>query len=438
MPTINKTFVDTAPAGEHRDGKLSGFVLDVGKSGVKTYKVHSRIKGGKLITYTIGPHGDPWTATTAYKEADRILHMMKTGIDPRAALKKQRAEDQSVLAKDAAAELRKDLTLRRVFEDWYVEARNKQSAKKLDRILIFKHLKDWLDVPMADIDEDMVCKRYEYVATKLPTASSANNVFRSLRRLYNYAINKYKIDKKPVLEENPVMALGKRKRDKWIKIEASEEYIPDTDLKAWYEAVQSLENEDFKDYFVLLLFTGLRKAEALGMRWSTKGKPDIDFKQGRLTVHETKNKTKHTLPMTPYIEDLLRRREKKYKTSSDFVFPGKGSKTGHRADVRLPQKQITDKSGVIFTPHALRRTFAYAAERAGIGVTQQKKLLNHLDSRNVTFTNYSPKNVADLLEPLQKVEDYLRDLALNGKQKSPATKKKASKNEASSRKIKVL
>jgi integrase len=429
MPIIiNKTLVDTAPAGEHREGKLSGFVLDVGKSGVKTYKVHSRIKGGKLITYTIGPHGDPWNSTSARQEADRILHMMKRGIDPRAVLKQQHAKDKAVLATDAADELRKELTLKYVFEAWADQAKKvKQSTKTLYRKTIEKHLEDWLDLPLADITSDMVCDRFDKVVADLPTAASALNAFRALRRLYRYAIDRYENDdKEPLLKHNPVSALSKR--DKWIKLKPrSEKWIKDDELKAWYEAVRSLEN-DFTDYFVLLLLTGLRKSEALGLIWS-----DIDFKQGWLTARDTKNKTDHTIPMTNHITDLLTRRKKNSKNKSVFVFPGKGSKSGHIASVRLPQEQVIEDSKVKFTPHALRRTFAYAAERH-IGSTQIKKLLNHKDSSNITENAYSPKDIDGLREPLQKVQDYLLNLAINGKKpKPPATKPKAGKTKANAR-----
>ena len=405
MATINKTFVDNIKeAGDYRDESLKGFVLDVRDTGVKTYKIHSRIKGGGLITYTIGVHGQPWNATSARKEAENILYMMRNGEDPRALIHKMQEEQQALIKKEVGNKIRNELTVRRAFQEWSETTHCKHGTKILFRQVIFKHMKNWLDIPLADITADMVCKRYDEVAKN--TVSSANNAFRGLRMLYGWASSHYEDTSEEIaLMRNPVLALAKRK--KWQNLTSrNQEYITDEDLKPWFEAVSNLENKDMADYFIFLLITGLRKSEAAGLRFQTNGKDDVDFKRGRFTVHETKNGTSHCLPMTDYVRNLLKRRADKYRASSDFVFPGQFGK-GHIHDVRSHQLLITEASGVEFTPHQLRRTFSYAAERCRLGVTEQKKLLNHLWKSDITTANYSPREIDDLLDPLKTVEEFL-------------------------------
>ena len=91
MPIISPSFVNEQSApGEYADDKLKGFILRVSESGVKSYMVRARIKGGANLSYTIGKHASPWTATTARKEAEQILAIMKLGIDPREEAKRGR------------------------------------------------------------------------------------------------------------------------------------------------------------------------------------------------------------------------------------------------------------------------------------------------------------------------------------------------------------
>ncbi|MBX9769914.1 MAG: tyrosine-type recombinase/integrase, partial [Candidatus Obscuribacterales bacterium] len=161
-----------------------------------------------------------------------------------------------------------------------------------------------------------------------------------------------------------------------------------------------------RDYFLLLLLTGLRKHEAACLRWA-----DINFKSKKLTARNTKNRRDHTLPMTDYIHSLLKNRQDEQKKAgkpSDYVFDGSG-KHGRIVDVRHYQQKIIKKSQVEFTPHALRRTFSYATARVRLGDSERKALLNHLGKTDVTDAHYTPWQIEDLREPLKLVETYILD-----------------------------
>ena len=78
MSGIGKRAVDALKPGE--------FLWD-GRFGVKAtpsskvYLVQYRI-GGRVRRYTVGRHGEPWTPTTAHREASRLLTLVDSGIDP--------------------------------------------------------------------------------------------------------------------------------------------------------------------------------------------------------------------------------------------------------------------------------------------------------------------------------------------------------------------
>lgn len=406
MVRINTEFVNSTEApGSYRDDDLKGFILRVRETSskgdrkpVKTYAVQGRIKGGKLILFTIGRHGAPWTAKLARDKARNVLNDMKNGIDPRVAEEKQRRDDLAFLIEQQVEAKSKTLTLRVVFEDWCrLQRKTKDRTKQLYREVIFKHLAAWLDKPMNEITESMITTRYTQVCTV--TVSSANNAFRALRMLYNWARVEYKdASGKSPLPENPVSALSER--GKWEKLHPrSEEYIHDDDLPAWFEAVLNLPNQSMSAYFRLLLLTGLRRDEAKKLKWS-----DVNFKRRHFTVRNTKNGRDLVLPITPALDDVFK--DCMAIKRNDFVFPGDGSK-GHITDVRHHYRLVSLRSGIRFTPHFARRTFSYAAARARLGDSERKRLLNHLDSGDVTEFAYTPWHIDQLREPSEIVQTFL-------------------------------
>ena len=76
MPKLTKEFVDRAAPGGYSDSDLRGFELRVGKSGVKTFCVRYRPKGGgRRPCVKIGRYG-VITPIQARNEAKRILGLV--------------------------------------------------------------------------------------------------------------------------------------------------------------------------------------------------------------------------------------------------------------------------------------------------------------------------------------------------------------------------
>jgi integrase len=79
----------------------------------------------------------------------------------------------------------------------------------------------------------------------------------------------------------------------------------------------SLENAQVRDYLLLLLLTGLRRTEAIRLRWS-----NIDFEEQTLTIpaEVSKNHREHRLPLSDFLLSMLEnRRSQSGKT--DWAFP---------------------------------------------------------------------------------------------------------------------
>lgn len=384
------------------DAELPCFGVRV-SARTKTYFVLSRVNG-KKTRVTIGKHGTI-TAEHARKEAKRKLIALSDGTD----LNRQKAHDRAA-----------KITLAEVL-DRYVEDRDLRPNTVLDyRKVLRLYTSDWLTRAMIDITSDMIKTRHKRVKNNVGPVP-ANKLARYLRLLFNYAIRDPAIELD--LAQHPVVVQwGEERRRKTL--------LGTAQLPVWVQSVKKLPSPMMQDYFMLLLYTGLRKNEALSLRWS-----DINIDEGLFVVSGeiAKNKNDHALPITTQLEAIFKRRGD--ERTNDYVFPGSG-KTGHLAE---PRKQITRiefesqkilngvksdkkwkafleetpeqkvKPGIKFCNHDLRRTFSSIAE-ALVSYSQMKRLLNHSTEDDVT-AGYIILDVDRLRRPAQSIADEIDALS---------------------------
>jgi integrase len=215
---------------------------------------------------------------------------------------------------------------------------------------------------------------------------------RVLRLVLNYA------EVMGMIEVSPTSILSKAKV--WNKNNRRSRVIPSNQLKAWHDAVMSLSNEKAKLYFLTILYMGFRSEEALSIEWQ-----NVNLKTKVITIEDTKNGSSHTLPipspLIPYFKDM------NIQTGgSKWVFPS----TDTTKRMWLPKKQITaviNASGVEFSSHDCRRTFATIAEAVNLPLTMIKRLMNHTTSNEVTG-GYIVTEEETLREAINKIADYIQ------------------------------
>jgi integrase len=155
-----------------------------------------------------------------------------------------------------------------------------------------------------------------------------------------------------------------------------------------------------RDYILLLLFTGLRRKEAAGLRWT---EIDFDRKQINLPIARVKTRSALALPMTDFVADLLIARRQ--LGDADYVFPSRESHINGDAWTKTLRK----KTGLQFSIHDLRRTFATVAESTDIPWLALKALLNHSAGTSITAT-YVALTPERLRGPAQKVCNRMREI----------------------------
>jgi integrase len=379
IPALSSTGASTQKF--YRDSAIVGFGLRVTSGGAKSFIVEKRING-KVKRITLGRYGN-LTVEQAKKEAQKILGKVATGSDPIAEKKEKNVRSLSLLdTYNDYLNTRKDL--------------KQTTISDYNRVMKWA-FEDWYSKPVTEITKDMVENRHRERGKR--SQARANNSMRVLRAIINHARNKFEDAKgNPIILINPVERLSQNRA--WFKVEKRQTLIKAHQLAPWYKATLQLNNESTRDYLYFLLFTGLRRSEGAQLRWD-----DVDFSDNTFIINDTKNGLSHTLPLSDYLEKLLKRRYE--KKESDFVFPS-DSKTGHIIDPQKSLLRIGDLSGVNFTLHDLRRTFITIAESLDIPAYALKQLLNHKDPRDIT-ASYIVMDIERLRRPMQKISDFIYD-----------------------------
>lgn len=444
LPTPDKGQVD------YFDDSMKGFGVRV-SSTCKTYFTMRRVNG--KLTRTKIDTADKITAEKARKQAEALLVDMGKGIDPNEEKRQARQKTES--------DEQQTVTLQKALDEYVGKGKLKPRTIATYKDLCRLYLADWLDKPAADITRDMVRERHKEIANnkrarrnlakEITTAggkaklkavappepkrreAAADNAMRVLRSILNYT---FEDEEGGNLYANPVTVLSSKKRKAWFKVDRRRTLIKNSDLPAWHKSVLGLDNDVMRDYLLFLIFTGLRRQEAATLKWK-----QVDFEEGCFTILDTKNKHPHTLPLSTYLDKLLTDRKEGLKSelaeakaalskistmtlrdqqtarnrialaesrlASPYVFPGEG-KTGYIVEPKRAIDAVTAATGISFSCHDLRRTFATLAESLDLSGYTVKALLNHKQAGNDVTGGYIILNVDRLREPMQKITDALQ------------------------------
>lgn len=398
---LSKSTVDkipTAPKGKvvfYFDSDLKGFGLRVSGE-TKTFIAQARVNGNK-VRCKLGRYGVV-TPEQARKLAIKTLAELASGVNPNQEKKAQEAQE---------------MTLREVFET-YKESKLASGGLKPKTIQVYesalnRSFPDWLDKPIVNITREKVIDRYHQIATNEGPRSKqggakaqASQSMRTLRSIINFASIKFEdADGKPLFDENPVSKLSKLHKG-WSRVKPRSDIIDPEDLEPWYRAVVKLSNDTSRDFLLFCLLTGLRRSAAAQLKWE-----NIDFRKKTLTIPEEIDKTgrEQRLPLSTWLISILHERSKLRLLDNPYIFPG--GKTGtYLAEPKRAIAQVVKTSGVKFSTHTLRRTFATTAERLDISFYKVKHLMNHKLSDDVTATHYVQIDIDQLRDPMQLITDY--------------------------------
>lgn len=275
---ITKRAVDALQADDSGeatlwDTEVKGFGVRARAGGARTYILRYRPGGGgrsaPLRTLTIGRHGSPWTPDEARAEAKRLLGLVGNGGDPAADhVARRQAPTMSELAARFLAE--------------HADAKRKSRTATEYRRLIDKIILPAMGKrKVADVTRHEVAKLHY---GQRATPYQANRVLAVLRKMFNLA---ERWGTRPD-GSNPCRHVEKFKEHARERMLSGDELAQLGDTLAGYDG-----SPHVAAAVKLLVFTGARLGEVLGLRWEW-----VDFERGEARLPDSKTGTK-TLHLPP-------------------------------------------------------------------------------------------------------------------------------------------
>jgi integrase len=335
-----------APAKGSRfywDDKTPGLALRVTAGGARTFYVYRKVNG-KPEQLRIGPFPS-LTVEQARAKANEIVGALALGRD---------------IAEERRA-VRKDPTFAEVFA-WYLDAHAKPRKRswKKDADQFRLYLGELGKVKCAKVTRGHVRAVHREVATKAGPYA-ANRTLALIRTVFN------KATAHDVLTiANPATGI-----EMMPEVSRDRRLLPH-EVASFIEAVTAEPSGEIRDWVLVSLYTGARKANVLAMRWD-----EIDFKARTWRIPLTKNGTAQTIPLEDAELEILTRRKVEAATGCHWVFPGTGA-TGHLADPKAGWARILERAGIQdLRIHDLRRSLASFMVDSGASMAVIGKALNH-------------------------------------------------------------
>ena len=366
------------------DDDLAGFGVRVWSSGKRSYIVQGRANG-KSRRVVIGLHGSPLSPTEtltpdkARKLAMGLIANFSKDIDP--VHEKQRKQSLNVTLQDVCDVYLKE---RRTAKGGELTPRTKADITRHIRV----SFADWAGKPITSITRDLCSARFSELSARGPT--QANQAFRILRALLNYAGEAYRAGDIPILPENPVAVISGKKM--WHPNNAKNGRIPLDRIGSVWNLLQHKRSSEVilptsktgADIVLFLILTGCRWSEAAELTWDR-----VNIKSKTWHIPDPKNHNEVTIPISLPLLAILTERSKG-KTSS-YVFPARYEKTknGFVGDAKATMEEVSKISGLHLTHHDMRRTFQAIGIKNNIEMWKLKLLKNQKMQNDVSITNYT-------------------------------------------------
>lgn len=368
------------PAKGHRDeyfdGRVKGFGIRVSDKGRKTWFVMYRNMGEANQRRTsIGTYPEVSLAEARLK-AQAILLQAKKG--------ELRRPEPATAA--TGADIPDGATFRLMAAE-YMERYskpNKRSWPADERIIKAELNPLWGDRLASDIMRKEVIELLDRIRDR-GAPIQANRTLQTLRKIYNWAIDREIVEVNPCLRVKPVAKENQRDR-----------VLTPDEIKAVWAAFER-QDQVVGSMLKIRLFTAQRGGEVESMRWV-----DLDLAAGwwSIPASKAKNGLSHRVPLSQPVIELLSALHAR-TGHQEWVFPSPSCLGMHITAVQKLAGRIRSISGIQdMRLHDLRRTAASYMASLGVQRLVISKILNHVEG-GVTriYDRYSyDKEKRDALE----------------------------------------
>jgi integrase len=333
------------------DTELAGFGLKVTPAGARVYVLQYRA-GGRLRRYTIGRHGSPWTAEAARNEALRLLGAIARGGDP--GQQKHAAKAEPTFAQFAERYLAEHAVLHK-----------KPSTVRDNRSLLRCHLLPALGtLRLSAISTETIERLHREMGARPRRANYARDILAAMfHRAAEWGV---------VPEGfNPARRVRKYREKGRTRFLSQEELarlgsaLAGAEQAGWSPpaAVAGLR---------LLIFTGARKSEILGLEWRM-----VEFERALLRLPDSKTGKKIIYLSAPALQLLAALPR---IAGNPYVLPGEKSGQ-HLVNIEKTWRRVRrDAALEDVRIHDLRHSFAAIGAGAGLGLPLIGALLGHAEA----------------------------------------------------------
>lgn len=366
------------------DAKTSGLGVRITSAGAKSYIFESRLHG-QTLRMTIGSPKD-WSLGAAQAEARRLKTLTDQHIDPRKVIARQ-AEEARALKVD---EKRRNALVAHVWQEYLAELKTKNSTKT-KRPLSNRYIKDHENLatpggeiklrgkglteagPLASL---MVLKLTELTPAKVAEwlaketdrrPTNAAHAYRLLRAFIRWTNRKTDylgvVDSSTYNDEEVRKCIPANK--------SKDDVLQREQLASWFGAVRTISNVVISAYLQGLLLTGARREELASLRWD-----DVDFQWRSITIRD-KVEGQRTIPLTPYLSQLLQRLPRR----NEWVFSSPSAANGRLAEPRKAHTKALQMAGLPHVSlHGLRRSFGTLSEWCEVPTGVIAQIMGHKPS----------------------------------------------------------
>ena len=373
MPSItldsNVVKNSVCPAGKGRldlyDTAISGFILEVRSSGVKTYYLRYRDNHGKQKQHKIGD-----TKSLTFEQAKNAAQTLRARV---------------VLGENLSAEkasLKNIPTLEQFSQNHYMPfIKGYKRSWDTDETMLRIHLLPRFGrLHLDEITTQDVIAFHHAMRAQGYASSTCNRPLVILRYMFNLA-KKWNIEG---AVRNPITGMTLFEENN-----KRERYLSSVEVKRLYDTLATSSNPQLKNIVPLLLLTGCRKRELLDAKWE-----HIDIERYTWRIPISKSGKARYVPLSTEVLNLLSQVPR--FEACPYVVPNPRTKLPY-ASIDYAWDNARRKAGLAeVRMHDLRHSFASFLVNAGRSLYEVQKILGH--SQLTTTQRYAHLSQATLLD----------------------------------------
>ena len=296
----------------YHDEKEDGLSAYLTSKGTLTFYTRKRIQG-RDVRMTIGEY-PAISIEQARKKAQELKGLVASGKDPYEEKRRAKAMDK---------------TFGELFEE-YMDRYSKKHKRswKYDEREVERFLSHWLPRKLSSIHKAEVQLLHEKIHDK-NGLYQANRILERIRTIFNKAIEW------GWEGVNPALGIKKYRET------ARDRFIQPAEMPCLIKSLEEEQNTTAKDYFWMLLLTGVRRTNTLMMRWE-----DISWERGEWRIPVTKNGDPVIVPLVDRAIAILKERKAKY--NSEWVFPSLEDDSKHLVNFKRAWKRTLQKATIYY------------------------------------------------------------------------------------------